>query len=263
MTGGDFNGTTLVADRIVGVRGFTVVGDLNAGNGDLRGVSAMGSHYSYREGVNVATCLLDPVERVFTYVASAHNGDHDYPGEQLSISDGRFSIEHVPGQLHCSCGFYAYYTIDDAPLARQGIVGIVAGTGRVTAGQKGFRAQRAQILALVVPEPPWRGRWWGVLVYAFASAYFTTEALVDALQFTFHPGWLRGAALVLHVWLAWWCTRQWYRSRAARRNPQTAIGYWLRVDRLIRKRYPNVQIYRTVAAALRAHPLSTRPVVDQ
>lgn len=61
---------------------------------------------------------------------------------------------HMPGSLRCQCGYYAYFTEASNPyhVERQGVIeGIVEGYGLVTVGTKGFRAQRARIVALVVP----------------------------------------------------------------------------------------------------------------
>lgn len=66
--------------------------------------------------------------------------------------------EHVPpvefDELHggeCGCGYWAYWTPRDMQDWRSSLPvwGIVEGSGRVLIGEKGFRCQRARILALV------------------------------------------------------------------------------------------------------------------
>lgn len=73
--------------------------------------------------------------------------------------------------LDCRCGFYAYFGADDyAELYRAS--GVIEGFGRTVVGARGFRAQKARILALYLPpdvddpdaakaasEPGWEGSW--------------------------------------------------------------------------------------------------------
>lgn len=64
-------------------------------------------------------------------------------------------------KLDCVCGLYAYYdcyeTFDQHVSIRRGnpvapILGVVAASGKVILGTKGFRAQRMRILALWLPS---------------------------------------------------------------------------------------------------------------
>ncbi len=52
---------------------------------------------------------------------------------------------------HCSCGFYAYFTSDLNQLDLchpVTILGVIEGFGKISIGNKGFRCQKAKILAL-------------------------------------------------------------------------------------------------------------------
>ena len=82
-----------------------------------------------------------------------------YPGEVRSatlkiICKRR---EHAPGHPECTCGLYAYHdlkSLNPSPEGpyRSATFGLVEASGYVTVGTKGFRAQRAKIIALTVPH---------------------------------------------------------------------------------------------------------------
>lgn len=61
---------------------------------------------------------------------------------------------HQPPVAGCGCGFWAYWKPGDAGGHSAGsnemlpVLGVIEGTGRVIHGEKGFRAQRAKIVAL-------------------------------------------------------------------------------------------------------------------
>jgi hypothetical protein len=49
----------------------------------------------------------------------------------------------------CGCGMWGYWEIADQNwITRAPVLGVIRGTGRVLIGTKGFRAQRAEIIAL-------------------------------------------------------------------------------------------------------------------
>jgi len=52
----------------------------------------------------------------------------------------------------CGCGFYAYYDGSNDYGVQAPVVGIVEGYGEVIVGTRGFRAQKAKIVALHFPE---------------------------------------------------------------------------------------------------------------
>ncbi len=53
--------------------------------------------------------------------------------------------------LTCSCGFWAYFDGTNAYKDTVSVTGIIEGYGRVVAGTRGFRAEKARIVALVRP----------------------------------------------------------------------------------------------------------------
>ncbi len=96
-------------------------------DGQLTGVTC-GTWYEWREGRNVAHCLPFP--------SWGHTVDPP---------------KHTPGSIGCPCGFHAYYDGSDDYQRSYTITGVIAGSGLVTAGARGFRAQYARIVAFVVP----------------------------------------------------------------------------------------------------------------
>jgi hypothetical protein len=80
--------------------------------------------------------------------------------------------------LACGCGFWAYWGLDDhAWDIKLPVFGVVEGTGRVVTGTKGFRCQKARILALTlgftVEDGPEKmaDAWLGVLMDMIGQAY--------------------------------------------------------------------------------------------
>lgn len=61
---------------------------------------------------------------------------------------------HDVGSLTCECGFYAYFDGGDDyhSKASMAVTGIVEGYGHVVAGVRGFRAEKARVLALIKPK---------------------------------------------------------------------------------------------------------------
>lgn len=252
-----FDGTTLVPGRIVGIRAFGLRED-----GVLTGLTNHGGHYGYAHpGVNNASCLLGPLERIFSHALSCGTVFRPPAAEERGI-DRTFTHDHVPAQLHCTCGFYAYYTVDDAPYTKKGLVGIVAGTGRITAGSKGFRAQRAEILGVVIPHPFDVADRWSIACYVVATGSLILSALRNAATLTFTPNWPSAALVALHTLLATFGASQLHRFWRARNDRDTIPGHWVYVERLITDRYPDLPIYRTVDEALHKHPLSVQPTVQ-
>lgn len=95
---------------------------------------------------------------------------------------------HVPGHKppvefdeklnrECGCGFWAYWTVDARSWSNAlPVWGVIEGTGRVLLGEKGFRCQRARIIALTLGftiEPR---------VYGVPGARYGSFQVTDAVQ---------------------------------------------------------------------------------
>lgn len=124
----DYSGqtATLVPATLRGFRSWTVNPTIN---GMYQLTGQYGGHWSTKE--LVAECRM-----------KKHLGDPEGLGWLIpSITDG------VPAE-HCTCGIYARYNPNsDGPFSRRGICGIIEASGTIVMGTKGFRAQRAKIVA--------------------------------------------------------------------------------------------------------------------
>jgi hypothetical protein len=65
--------------------------------------------------------------------------------------------KHEVGHPRCTCGIYAYHDLNSLRVSDGGgtygtVYGLVEGTGHVTVGTKGFRAEKAQVRALTLPQ---------------------------------------------------------------------------------------------------------------
>lgn len=54
----------------------------------------------------------------------------------------------------CSCGFYAYWDGSDDYSGYGKVSGVIEAYGKTVVGTRGFRAKKAKIVALLLPEPP-------------------------------------------------------------------------------------------------------------
>lgn len=60
-------------------------------------------------------------------------------------------VEHVVGGLKCKCGFYAYFDGGNDYKEPNRVSALIEGFGLCTVGDRGFRASKARLLAIVVP----------------------------------------------------------------------------------------------------------------
>ncbi len=74
------------------------------------------------------------------------------PGEPITFENGWRSDPCQGLDPKCGCGFYAYYDESAGRVVAYGnIRGVVEAAGRCVVGPKGFRAQRARVVAVVRP----------------------------------------------------------------------------------------------------------------
>lgn len=75
--------------------------------------------------------------------------------ERRTVEYVKPETAHRAGQQDCTCGFYAYFDTKHNPHhdEESNILGIVQGYGVVTVGDRGFRAEKLKIMALIgTPE---------------------------------------------------------------------------------------------------------------
>jgi hypothetical protein len=113
----------------------------------------------------------------------------------------------------CACGFYAFYKDNNEYASKHRISGVIEGYGQTVIGTKGFRAEKAKIVALHIPRPKVVAFQWPLVGWlrkqgsagfigpmALAMALF---ALIPGVGLLFSPeafGWgilLLGVAAVL------------------------------------------------------------------
>ena len=298
----------LVAGDITGVRSFAV-----DKLGRLTGVS----HAKvWRPGVNTAEC---PHARVAVKAADAakaeREGDDDGPDMEAfrrsvhrSLMNSYWlaggilrhdpspvrSDEHRPGSTGCQCGFWAYFDGSDDFSGDDRVTGVVRGSGVVTVGTKGFRAERAEVVALVAPdhdepEPETDGgSWWDRLGDHLAdpdntAARFVHEYVAPLLALLGGALALGALAAELPLWLSWLALGlamlgatlivggRFARERGERRRHTMTIRIAAFGEReplprdrweAVRRNYPDVPVYPSLSAALRDHPLTPPPAPE-
>lgn len=271
----DFSDRPFVAGSLIGLRAFKP-DEL----GRLHGPSFGGV---FKPGENVAECSQSgrSMRRFQRDLAEAVRALEGKPGNP-QIKGPRAS-DHTVAGVDCSCGFYAYFDGGN-DYARSGTVSaLVEGYGVCTVGHRGFRAEKARLVALVLPKDKSSKRHSGWFDRLADRLYMNgVGALVGV------PSGLSGlAAVVLGPSLAF-SDSPWFALLAplglalmvlavvvfkadfhaiSRHYPSVSdvskcYDHGAKKDTdqgLIRRNYPDVPTYPTVAAAIKAHPLTPPP----
>ncbi len=147
-----------VAGSLFGLRGWALTND-----GWLRGATYRAA---WANGWNTAACLVarrtDDVKTPRPGFRSVFwNAMHDAnsgvlfpltPDEPITYEDGWAGDPCRGLDPKCGCGFYGYYDAQTGRTNAYGnIRGVIEATGKTVVGPKGFRAQRARIVAVVRP----------------------------------------------------------------------------------------------------------------
>lgn len=135
-----------------------------------------------------------------TFVIEWSDGNcESYTDKDLTFG----ATTHAVPDEKCQCGFYAYSDprheeaatrpwIGPSSTPGRYILGIIRGTGRTLIGTKGFRCEKAEIVALLDPTAggeltePWRQRQLGALrrVYPDVPLLRSREALIEFAPLT-------------------------------------------------------------------------------
>ena len=239
----DFNDRPFVAGSLVGHRAFAV-----DSLGRLVGPSHGGV---FKPGENVGACIkyesaFTPTQ-LYLDVALSRLSVRATPPPQPKVA-----ADHRIGSGDCTCGYYAYF--DGGPNPYAGGPGrvdaLIEGYGTCTVGQRGFRAEKARLVALVDSRP--RLTWWdrhgGVLlaVLLLLNVASLVRHLVD-------PDWWAigaGVGVLSCCYLAWSRGQSLSKKRASRAaSPMAAVL----------RNYPDVPVYPSIKAATAAHPLTPPP----
>jgi hypothetical protein len=273
----EFSDRPLVAGTLTGVRSFKV-----DSLGRLTGVS---HQEVWKPGLNRATCKASSSALTVLGFSAAMR--------RLTISSSfsvpTYSVDPIVGvptestpepvslvkapkhrvaQLNCGCGYWAYFDKGSNPHhADRQIIGIVEGHGNVTVGSRGFRAERAKIVALVDPKaaPP-DGRPFDRLAAKFYTAggplagigaVLTAAGLALSLTLGTSVAWpftFLGLIAVAGVALTYLSFRSIdvHDQFDDRDMADERFG-------LVRRNYPDVPVYSSLRSALAAHPLTPPP----
>lgn len=263
----EFNDRPLVADSIVGARHFDV-----DSLGRLCGVTHAAV---WRPGVNEARCRKgEPVQYAMGGALYGLSPQSRRTLAQLAQwQSATITVEpdtepdavedtHAVASKDCACGFYAY-TDTDLGYSRPGrVVGIIRGTGVATVGTRGFRAERAEIVALVDPPRSARSLWNRLgekvsdlipfVIPLFGVSLVAVTTLAFAVSLAFLALMVLPAAALVGLVAA-------YQYDFSDRAPLHDRHLDADLRALVARNYPDVPRYRSLAAAMKDFPLSTPP----
>lgn len=251
----EFSDRPLVVGSITGLRSFDV-----DSLGRLTGVRYPGV---FRPGENVAQCRassLSPLALSLLATGTAWTFSRTTASANDKPETEVAKQEHRAAGLSCSCGFYAYFDDGDNPHHKPGnVLGVVEGYGSVTVGSRGFRAEKARLVALVEERRPW------LLSDAIRAAMFAVLCGVQAAGLFLNPyisfsryGGNGAVASVLGILYALQLVAAVLTGIAVRRVHRR-IPAGSRIPDTVRRNYPDVPVYPSLKAAIAAHPLTPPP----
>lgn len=149
---GEFEAPEFSIEPVKGARAFDV-----DKLGRLRGVTY---DQVWKPGENVATCQADAMtmQSLIAYPGSWYGrsagGSHPVvPITRYTTGVDAFRKPKPPhGLVGCKCGFYGYYDGSNDYHKPERISAVVEGYGEVVIGTRGFRATKARIVALTIPD---------------------------------------------------------------------------------------------------------------
>lgn len=248
----DFSDRPLIAGSLVGLRSFGV-----DAYGRLTGVNY---RRVFTPEVNVARCAGDSRKGGFIigpmHLAGLSCG---CPMCRPTVETAKTAPDHRVAQLDCTCGFYAYFDREANPYHKNGnVLGLVEGFGNVTVGSRGFRAEKAKLVALIDETPTpltlvKRHTWqfWLSFAGALSIIFWAVLDLRDT-RWGLGSTELGLALILLTVLIA-------FRNKAflAKSNPgKSNPGKSARLSAEIRRNYADVPVYPSLTAALAEHPLT-------
>lgn len=231
----DFSDRPLVAGTITGLRSFRV-----DKYGRLVGVI---HRCVFKPGENLARCR-ESVHNEYRYVR--FDGLPSYPdkGEGATSTD-----KHQVGRRSCQCGYYAYFDQGNNPYHNSGnILALIEGRGLVTVGSRGFRAEKARLVALV-SQRGGLGRIGPVAWMLISAVMLLAAALALPLQVS--PWLTIPAFTVSGVYL-------FVAIGLAVDKPKNLVRLRSHVPDGVANLY-GVPVYRSIRSALKAHPLTPPP----
>lgn len=204
----------LYTGRLTGLRSFAVTPQ-----GELTGVTYAGR---WADGENQAKC--------------ATTDDTFYDWEKGSVSRHFSQVaQHQVASVNCSCGYYAYFDGNNNEFQHGvNVEAVVEAWGKITIGEKGFRASKARIAALVIPKDVFPLGWMEKLLHRIEC---------DAKWY--HP----------HAWS--------YPYLAHEKGCELPLFPHPTLMQTIIDRYPTAQIFNTIGDATKTFPLTPVEVAQQ
>jgi hypothetical protein len=245
----DFNDRPFVAGSVTGLRAFDV-----DSLGRLTGVV---QRRVFAPGENNATCvgmsgamqyLQRSMQRAIQQSLIHHTAFYDPTDPTVSgraTAAAELEDKHRIGGLNCGCGFYAYFDGGNDYAQEGRVAGIIEGYGTCTVGSRGFRAEKARLVALVLPGVA-GNRLVRLGVWVWLWALLTLFNIAGIIQHTLDPSWW----VLLSTFALGFSSFELRRSVRKRRTNNEPLA-------LVARNYPDVPVYRSQRAALRRHPLTT------
>lgn len=235
----DFSDRPFAAGSLVGLRAFSV-----DSLGRLVGPAFGGV---FKPGENVAKCggetaagqlmkMQADLNRRLNALSASYSVGGRLANEAMAKSAAK--RPHVTGGIGCACGFYAYFDGRNDYSQPSRVAAIIEGYGVCTVGTRGFRAEKARLLAIVDPS---KRRWWQSWKFnALLAALCTYSVITRAIDHEWLWMIVNALIVALNGGIAAWSWR---------REHKVAMD-------LVRRNYPDVPRFRTERAARKAFPLT-------
>lgn len=86
---------------------------------------------------------------VSMFTADWSNGSHTSVCSRYELDKDKSSARHRSPDNGCTCGIYAHYLpLESYEKVRNSVFGVVEASGKILMGTKGFRAEKAKVVAL-------------------------------------------------------------------------------------------------------------------
>lgn len=225
--------------------------------GRLRGVS-----YDdvWTPGENVAKCHRDR-GGYLTFGPGGYITSHALNTAWLSAGLGAKPAVTTddPEQKHdaskCSCGYYAYYDGSNDYGKPGRVSAVIEGYGETVIGTRGFRAQKARIVALSMDSKAPKRRRWMIATWWFviAAQLLSLTANVARLGST-GPSTATVIGIVLNLAFMGYGTWALVAARKKRRSDADAAELSVALLSKVQRNYPDVPVFASFKAMVQAFP---------
>lgn len=261
----EFTGIPLAVGSVKGVRSFDV-----DNFGRLTGVYY---HSIWKPGENQAKCTrMHKPSKVLAGKAEGITAGQNYVIQtgMSSVSFGitsntkLYALDH--GLDKCGHGYYAYYDGSNDYRSDGRVSAVVEGYGETVIGTRGFRATKAKILALHIPQVKKRGFRWQRLFplrkINHNGPMFTVSAMAGILSIvagitTLVSGSPWGAAVLAFSALAFWNAVSNIVGEFFDDDFEQGEARYLRIS----ENYPDIPVFDTFDEMVKAFP-PDRSIVD-